>query len=71
MEPHPLTTFRARLHLSQQQLADLLKVSRVTITRWESGTRQPDKNILPRIKEVTGIAPSELRPDIAKLIEAA
>lgn len=39
MTQHDLTAFRERLELTQQQLADKLGVDRVTIARWETGTR--------------------------------
>lgn len=54
--------------LSQEQLADLLGVSRVTVTRWESGKRKIDEDQLQKVAEKTGIAPTELRPDLAELM---
>lgn len=65
MDKHPLTDFRTREGLSQDDLAKLIGVSRETITRWENGTRKPDAATLPTIAEKTGIQPSTLRPDLA------
>lgn len=66
---HPLKAYRERQSppLSQDQLAALLGVSRVTITRWESGRRKLEGDLLPLVAEKTGIAPAELRPDLAEL----
>lgn len=68
---HPLKAFRENQDppLSQQQLAELLGVKRETVNRWESGARQIDLEKLPVIAERTGITPSELRPDVAKLMQ--
>lgn len=66
---HPLKAYREAQDppLSQQQLADLLDVDRVTVTRWEAGSRQIDVEKLPIVAERTGIAPAELRPDLAAM----
>jgi transcriptional regulator with XRE-family HTH domain len=70
---HPLREFREKQTppLSQDQLGDLLGVTRETIARWETGVRKPDVTSLPKIAEVTGIPASELRPDIAAQMGAA
>lgn len=39
MAPQELIAYRERLELTQQELADKLGVDRVTIARWETGTR--------------------------------
>lgn len=67
---HPLTAFRERQAppLSRAKLARLLGVSPASVTRWENGKRQPDKEMLPLIAERTGITPTELRPDLAELM---
>lgn len=67
---HPLKAFRDRQEprLSQERLADLLGVSRATVNRWETGARKIDDEQLPAIAEKTGIAPAELRPDLAALL---
>lgn len=68
---HPLVAFRQRRELTQQQLADLLGVHRVELSRWETGGRRISASKLPRIVETTGIAPSELRPDLAPVLKGA
>jgi transcriptional regulator with XRE-family HTH domain len=67
---HPLKSFRENHDpkLSQDQLADLLGVSRVTVTRWESGARKLGPELLQLVSERTGIAPADLRPDLADLL---
>lgn len=39
MTKEDLVALRERLELTQQELADRLGVDRVTIARWETGTR--------------------------------
>jgi transcriptional regulator with XRE-family HTH domain len=39
MTQQELVAFRERLQLTQQELADRLGIDRVTIARWETGTR--------------------------------
>lgn len=65
---------RKGYHTSQQQLADILGVTRVTLSRWESGQRSPSSRWLLRWFEALcrlalvrlGINPcSVLRPDWA------
>ena len=68
-----LKAFRERHNppLSQSDLADKFGVSRVTVTRWESGSRQPNRDVLPTVLRITGLPLSEIRPDLAKLIAYA
>jgi transcriptional regulator with XRE-family HTH domain len=70
---HPLRAFRENQDppLSQEQLATLLGVSRVTVTRWESGTRKIDDVHVPLVSEKTGIPRAKLRPDLAALLNEA
>jgi transcriptional regulator with XRE-family HTH domain len=70
---HPLKTFRESQTppLSQEQLAKLLNVSRVTVTRWESGARKIDDGKLPNVSAKTGIPRTKLRPDLAALMREA
>lgn len=65
MDKHPLTDFREREGLSQDDLAKLIGVTRETVTRWENGSRKPDEERLPKIAKETGIQPGTLRPDLA------
>lgn len=59
-----LKSLRAAQGLSQQQLANKLFVDRSTVARWETGDRNPDIAILPRIAEC-------LKVDTATLLNAA
>lgn len=52
--------------LSQADLAKELGVSRLTVTRWESGKRKIDPTLVPVVSEKTGIPAKELRPDIVE-----
>jgi transcriptional regulator with XRE-family HTH domain len=67
---HPLKAYRERQDppLTQDQLADLLGVSKAVVSRWEAGERQPGVGIIPTITEKTGISARELRPDLAGLM---
>jgi transcriptional regulator with XRE-family HTH domain len=67
---HPLRVFREQQAppLTQEQLANLLGVTKAAISRWEAGERQPGKEIIPTITEKTGIPASKLRPDLAALM---
>lgn len=67
---HPLAAYRNKQEprLSQAQLASRLGVSRVTVTRWESGARKIDEEKLPKVSEETGIPKNALRPDLADLM---
>lgn len=40
--------------LSQQGLADKMYVTRSTVARWESGSRQPDAVMISRLSEILG-----------------
>lgn len=68
---HPLKDFRDKQvpRLTQKQLAVLLGVTRTTIARWETGAHKLDEDLVPKVSEKTGIAPEELRPDLARLFE--
>lgn len=65
-QSHPLKAFREGFDppMSQEQLAKLVGVNRVSVTRWECGARKPAGSRLAKIKEVTGISPQKLRPDV-------
>lgn len=66
---HPLKDFRKGQHLTQGQLAERLGVARTTVARWETGERNIGDDVLPRVSELTGIAKTDLRPDLVKLLE--
>ena len=68
----PLRTYRQSQEpkLSQEALAHKLGVTRLTVTRWESGARKINLSLVPLIAERTGIPAKELRPDLAELMGA-
>lgn len=65
-DDNPLRTFRAAQSppWSQLELASVLGVSGVTISRWETGERKVAPKRLPIIQARTGIEPQKLRPDV-------
>lgn len=72
-EAHPLKSYRDH-HipaLSQEAMARLIGVDRLTIHRWETGKRKPDRKFLAKITENTGIPARDLRPDLVELLGAA
>jgi transcriptional regulator with XRE-family HTH domain len=64
----PLRTYRQSQQpkLSQEALAQRLGVTRLTVTRWESGARKIDPGLVPLVAEKTGIPAKDLRPDIVE-----
>ncbi len=49
-----LRKIRIEKGLSQQELADLMYVTRSTVVRWETGSRLPDAAKISRLSEVLG-----------------
>ena len=45
MKPEVLKELREKANMTQQQLADLLHVSKYTVSKWEQGISQPKKDI--------------------------
>lgn len=72
-EIHPLKTYRKSHEpaLSQAELARTLGVSRLTVTRWETGERKIGVKKLPKVSETTGISKRDLRPDMAEWMQEA
>lgn len=56
-----IAEWREHRHLTQQQLADRLGTSDVTVSRWETRKRQPDLNAQAAIAEALDIEPFDLR----------
>jgi transcriptional regulator with XRE-family HTH domain len=54
---------RTELDLSQQQLAELLRVSVRTVSRWECGTVEPDPDLRKRIVRLRRLVDSRLKVD--------
>ena len=53
MSPKKLRKLRERVGLSQEELARRLGVTRVTVTRWENGTRRPSKIAELALRNIT------------------
>jgi transcriptional regulator with XRE-family HTH domain len=68
---HPLKAFRENQHppLTQEELGAMLGVSKAAVSRWESGARKVELELLPRIVSKTGIAARVLRPDLADVLD--
>ena len=55
-----IRALRTEKGLSQQQLADMIFVTRKTVGNWESGNRMPDITMLSRLAECLGVETYEL-----------
>lgn len=64
-----LKQYRLDRKMTQEALAEKLGVTSISVSRWETGERKISKDLLPKISEATGIAPTELRPDLADLMK--
>lgn len=53
MNPEQIRGLRKSMNLTQQQFADLLGVSFVTLNRWENGQSRPSALGLSRLREIT------------------
>ena len=66
MSPEELKRVRARLGLTQTQLAARLGITQNTVARWEGGDRritEPMTRLIDRIaKEVKGKKPTKQKP---------
>lgn len=51
-----LKKLRKEKGISQQALADAINISRVSVTQYESGTREPSLDVLNRIADVLGVS---------------
>lgn len=56
---------RQEKNLSQQQLADLMFVTRKTVGNWENGNRMPDITMLSRLSRHLGVQTYELLDEIS------
>jgi transcriptional regulator with XRE-family HTH domain len=61
-KPHLyLAEWRVKAGLTQQQLADRLETTDVTISRWETGKRRPNLDAQEAIAEAMGLEAIDLR----------
>lgn len=65
-----LRKYRVAKGLTQAALGKELGVTDVTVSRWETGQRKVDDDLLPMVSERTGIPKGLLRPDLARLLQA-
>ena len=59
-----IRALRQEKNLTQQQLADLMFVSRKTVGNWENGNRMPDVTMLSRLSHHLGVQTFELLDEI-------
>src|SRR5712692_5347657 len=50
---------RIKLHWTQKRLADELKVSRITVNRWEKGEQHPTAYYLKKLVDLLGLDEKE------------
>ena len=60
-----IRALRQEKSLSQQQLADLMFVTRKTVGNWENGNRMPDITMLSRLSRHLGVQTYELLDEIS------
>ena len=66
-----LKQYRAEHGYTQEALGKELGVTGVSVSRWETGARTIDDDLLPKVSAFTEIPKRTLRPDLAELLEAA
>ena len=55
-----IQTLRKEKHLTQEQLAQQLHVTRQAVSNWENSKTQPDLDMLKSLSDVLGVSPEEL-----------
>ena len=55
-----LKKFRTQKNMTQEQAAEMLKVSAQTVSRWECGTTLPDADILPEVARLYCVTVDDL-----------
>lgn len=50
MTPKKIKAIRTELNLSQEGFAELLSVSKLTVTRWETGKNKPQRDRIDRMR---------------------
>ena len=66
-----ITAYRTKAHLSQDSLAELLEVSRQSVSKWETDASTPELGKLVRLSQVFGVSLDELVKGEAAAKEAA
>lgn len=64
-----IATIRKQKGMTQEELAQLLSITTVTLSRWENGHFEPKASVIKRLCEVLGCTESELLsgPDDGKV----
>ena len=55
-----ISRLRAEKHLSQEDLAEALKVSRQSVSKWETDSSVPDLDKLVKLSQLFGVTLDEL-----------
>lgn len=66
---HPLKTYREANDITLDVLASRLGTTKATLSQIENGKRQVSQELLPKIREETGIPAKTLRPDLAEIFD--
>lgn len=74
-----LKALRKKHDLTQEQIAEYLNISPQAVSRWETGTTQPDITVLPLLSQLFGVTVDELlginekakHKEINRIIETA
>lgn len=59
-----ISELRSSKNLSQNQLAQLMEVSRQAVSKWENGTSDPSTSNLLSLAKLYGISPEELLKEV-------
>src|ERR1700733_10667428 len=59
LQPQAIRALRRSLGLTQAAFGDLLGVTNVTISRWESGAFEPDNRAMAALEAMVGVADQE------------
>jgi DNA-binding transcriptional regulator YiaG len=54
--PNRIKALRKRLGLTQQQLADMIAATQVTVARWETGSNEPKGAYVKALQELANKA---------------
>lgn len=65
-----ITYYRRRAGYSQQTLADLMGVSRQSVSKWETGDSLPEVTKLPQLAQLFGVTTDHLLSDEAPVEDA-
>jgi len=55
-----ITQLRMKANMIQEELADQLFVSRNLVSKWETGKRRPDYQMIEKIANIFGISTEEI-----------